>query len=436
MPRSLYTSSATKFRNNTRPTVIDLYSGAGGTGLAFSKAGFRILGAVEINRNAALTYEKNLGVKVRQIDIRNLSPTDFRKSLKLKRRQLDVLVGCPPCQGFSRLRNRNRDGKDDARNDLVIRYLEYVSEFMPKYALFENVPGLIHTGLGREFYNKLRAGLIDLGYSLVEKEEEAADYGVPQRRRRVILIAGRDGKRPPFPKPTHGHPTSLEVIKGQRQPWRTVREAIGGKYPKLRAGENGEKGSLYPNHKAPMTGERVLGFISKLPMNGGSRNEVPKRFWLRCHVSHNGHMDVYSRVSWDAPANTITCGCTNPSKGRFVHPEQNRALTPREAAALQGFPDTFVFYGGEASVQVGNAVPPPLAYAIAKAIRVRIQRAIIRKYPRRKPLPRRVRVSKGVTNFEDRSPRQCRTYLPSNRPLRRTGLRFARCVRLFCQVTV
>lgn len=208
MPKSLYPFRAIKKRSTTRPTVVDLYSGAGGTGLAFLKAGFRILGAVEINRNAALTYERNLGVKVRQIDIRNLSPEEFRSSLKLKRRQLDVLVGCPPCQGFSRMRNRNRDGKEDSRNDLVIRYLEYVSEFMPKYALFENVPGLIHTRLGREFYNKLRTGLINLGYSLVEKEEEAADYGVPQRRRRVILIAGRDGKKPPFPKATHGHPKS------------------------------------------------------------------------------------------------------------------------------------------------------------------------------------------------------------------------------------
>lgn len=411
MPKAPQSFCAIKNRYTTRPTVIDLYSGAGGTGLAFLKAGFRILGAVEISRNAARTYEQNLGVKVRQIDIRNLSPAEFRTSLKLKRRQLDVLVGCPPCQGFSRMRNRNRDGKEDARNDLVIRYLEYVSEFMPAYALFENVPGLIRTGIGREFYNKLRTGLIRLGYSLVEKEEEAADYGVPQHRKRVILIAGRDGKRPPFPKPTHGHPNSLKVIEGQRQPWRTVRDAIGGgKYPKLRVGENGEREGRYPNHKAPVTGERVLGFISRVPIDGGSRGEVPKQFWLRCHISHNGHIDVYSRVRWDAPANTITCGCTNPSKGRFVHPEQNRALTPREAAALQGFPDKFVFYGGETSVQIGNAVPPPLAYAIAKAIRTRIQRMRPRRCLRMSSSSRRARVLKCLTAIKGRSPQQRKTY--------------------------
>jgi DNA (cytosine-5)-methyltransferase 1 len=117
------------------------------------------------------------------------------------------------------------------------------------------------------------------------------------------------------------------------------------------------------------TGPSVLSFITAVPHDGGSRTQVPRERWLPCHRDHNGHKDVYGRVAWDRPANTITSGCNNPSKGRFVHPDQNRALSLREAAALQGFPDTFRFYGESISRQIGNAVPPPLARAIAEALK-------------------------------------------------------------------
>ncbi len=369
----------------SQPTVVDLFSGAGGTGLGFQKAGFHILGAVEINPNAAETYERNLKVKVKRIDIRQLSPQAFGEELSLEQGDLDVLVGCPPCQGFSRMRNQK--GREDKRNDLVLSYLEYVGELMPRFAVFENVPGLVRTEHGRQFYEQLLEGLTRLGYSSVKQEEDVANYGIAQRRRRVVVIADRDKDTPSFPKHTHEKPGTSEFSTGMYRPWLTVWDVIGnGNYPSLKAGENGEQGDKYPNHVAPSISEKVLDFIRRVPQDGGSRKDVPKQFWLQCHLSHQGHADVYGRLAWNSLANTITAGCTNLSKGRFVHPEQDRALTPREAAALQGFPNTFVFYGSDFSSQIGNAVPPPLAHAIAKLLRDLLCHERVRKNTHTSPL--------------------------------------------------
>lgn len=348
-----------------QPTVVDLFSGAGGTGLGFRRAGFRILGAIEKDPNAVETYKRNLGVYVFPSRIEHVIPTAYRVSLGLLPRELHVMVGCPPCQGFTRL--RNGDGATDKRNGLVLTYLSYVREFLPRFAVFENVPGIIRMPHGKEFYDGLCNGLRKLGYRVIELEEDAADYGAPQHRRRVVVLAGRDGEEPPKPERTHGDPQSEDVLSGRQKRWVTVRDAISC-YPKLEVGENGERAGKYPNHIAPKTGERVLSFIKRVPHDGGSRSEVPKEFWLNCHKTHNGHTDVYGRLSWDEPAGTLTSGCTNPSKGRFVHPNQDRALTPREAAKLQGFPDTYVFYGYYVAEQIGNAVPPPLAFSIARAL--------------------------------------------------------------------
>ena len=229
---------------------------------------------------------------------------------------------------------------------------------------------------GKKFFNALCKGLEALGYKVNQKLEDVADYGVPQHRERIIVIAGRNGEELPFPKATHNDPNSPEVVSGKLKPWLTVRDAIGrSRYPVLKAGENGEgkRKRKYPNHVAPEMSKKVLKFIRRVPHNGGSRKDVPKRPWLQCHRAHDGHTDVYGRLAWDAPSNTITCGCTNVSKGRFVHPTQDRALTPREAAALQGFADDFIFEADMAAEQIGNAVPPPFAYAIALALKKQIR---------------------------------------------------------------
>lgn len=368
--------SSKKTEERYVPTVIDLFSGAGGTGAGFREVGFKILGAVELDASAAESYRKNLGVKVKETDIRDLSPAKFRKQLNLEKEELDVLIGCPPCQGFSRM--RNGQGADDERNDLVLRYLKFVKEFMPRYAVFENVPGMLRYEFARTFYRRLCEGLRKLGYELKEYEEDAADYGTPQHRIRIIVIAARTGEEMPQLIKTHGNPSSEGVQSGKLKAWLTVADAIGNdKYPKVEAGQNGEEGGKYPNHIAPIIrSERVKDFIKAVPHDGGSRRKVPREKWLTCHLNKNsGHADVYGRMAWNKPANTLTCGCTNLSKGRFVHPVQDRAITYREAASLQGFKDSFVFHGKDISKQIGNAVPPTLSKALAAAIKREINSA-------------------------------------------------------------
>jgi DNA (cytosine-5)-methyltransferase 1 len=346
--------------------VIDLFAGAGGSALGFVRAGFQMAGAAEIDPDACRTYEALIGVRPLCVDLSQLPPGKAAELWGVEPGEVDVLIGTPPCQGFTQL--RNGAGEGDPRNNLVFVFLDYVSYFRPRFLFFENVPGLTRLSHGRAFYSALREGLFRLGYHLDEREVDAADYGVPQHRWRFIVLGARgDTALPPFPEPTHGDPDSLLVRAGLRLPWPTVREAIGH-LPPLRAGEGDLRD---PMHQAPRMGERVLKFIAQVPRDGGSRTEVPEKEWLSCHRDHGGHRDTYGRLAWDRPSGVITSGCCNVSKGRFAHPEQDRAITPREAALLQGFPPDTFFHGSLTSVQrqIGNAVPPPLAEAFARAIK-------------------------------------------------------------------
>lgn len=348
-----------------RATVVDLFAGAGGLSLGFVQAGFAVVGAAEVDPRAARTYEGLVGVRPLVADLSALPPEEAARKWGLEPGELTVLVGGPPCQGFTQMRGYR--GAGDPRNALLLVYLDYVAYLRPKFVLVENVPGLAALPHGRAFLEALHAGLHRLGYAFREGELDAVFYGVPQRRRRYFLLGAREGlPLPSWPEPTHGPPGSLEVVVGLKRPWVTVREAIGH-LPPLKAGER------YPHdpmHFAPSVGERVLRFIAKVPKDGGSRTQVPKEEWLHCHRDHNGHKDTYGRLAWDRPAGVITSGCCNVSKGRFVHPEQDRAITPREAALLQGFPPSAVFHGplGAVQRQIGNAVPPPLAKALALSI--------------------------------------------------------------------
>lgn len=353
-------------------TAVDLFSGAGGTGWGLKSAGFRVVAALEKDREAADTYKENIGVQPLVIDINDISPADFRRQhTELQPSELDVMVGCPPCQGFSRMRNEK--GRTDKKNDLVMVYLQFVLEFHPRFVLFENVPGLIRTAHGKHHYESLVQGLRSAGYAVRKELIDAVNYGVPQHRRRVIVIAGRDGEIPPFPKGTHGPPGTRAVREGYLMSWATVRQAIG-QFPPLKAGEEAPN---IPQHSARKLGDRVATFIAAVPKNGGGRLDVSEEFWLPCHTAHSGHRDVYGRLRWEQPATVITSGCTNVSRGRFVHPEQDRGLSLREAAALQGFPNEFIFKGktNSISAQIGNAVPPPLAEALASALKERLRQS-------------------------------------------------------------
>lgn len=333
----------------TRPTAIDLFSGSGGLTLGLRLAGFRVIGAVEIDPLAIETYTVNhRGVAVWGGDIREIEAGDVRRALGVQKGQLDVVAGCPPCQGFSSMRTLNgARAVDDPRNNLVFEFLRFVKEFRPKAVMMENVPALAVD----ERIRRLCDDLCALGYDCDRRVLDAADFAVAQRRRRMILLAGRS-QRMGFPTPEANR--------------RTVRDAIGWLPP---PGQSGD-----PLHDLPeKRSDRITELIKAVPKNGGSRMDLGKDNQLACHRKCNGFRDVYGRMRWDDVAPTMTSGCINPSKGRFLHPEQDRAITLREAALLQSFPPDHFFSLSRgkyaAAALVGNALPPELIKAIASAVR-------------------------------------------------------------------
>lgn len=334
-----------------RPTpllAIDLFCGCGGLTLGLKEAGFRVVGAVELDWLAAKTYRANhpeVHLWVR--DIRDLTPQEVMETLQLAVGQVDLLAGCPPCQGFSHLRTLNRSRPvEDERNNLLFDFLRYVRGLRPRFVMMENVPGLIHDERFGVFVNELRS----LGYSVDYGIVDAADYGVPQRRRRLILLAG------------HGKEVYLTPPLGNRV---TVGDVLKNLPP---AGASGDPLHDFPEKRS----DSVLQRIRNIPKDGGSRLALGDEEQLPCHRRCNGFKDVYGRMAWNDVAPTITTGCFNPSKGRFLHPEEDRAITMREAALLQGFPKSYVFCldRGKTGVarMIGNAFPPPLSKAQALAV--------------------------------------------------------------------
>lgn len=321
-----------------KPKAIDLFCGCGGLTLGLKKAGFEVIGAVDNDNLAVETYRANhKEVEIWEENIRTLSVEKVKRKLGIKKGELDLLAGCPPCQGFSTMRTLNgRKRIRDGRNKLVLEFQRFVEGLLPKAVMMENVPGLFKD-------KRLKILLEDLesiGYSVNCDVLDAADYGVPQRRKRMILLAGRYIKIPFGDK-----------VKRKK----TVFDAIG-KLPK--AGESGDKLHDLPERRS----KKVIKLIKKIPKNGGSRKDLGKRSQLACHKKCDGFKDIYGRMAWDYVAPTITSGCTNPSKGRFLHPEENRAITLREAALLQTFPPKYKFSlrkgKGYVSLMIGNALPP------------------------------------------------------------------------------
>jgi DNA (cytosine-5)-methyltransferase 1 len=329
--------------------AIDLFCGCGGLTLGLRQAGFRVIGAVDNDALSVETYRQNhRRVTVWEKDIRKLAVSKVKSRLKIRRGRLDLLAGCPPCQGFSTLRTLNGALViDDARNDLLLEFQRFVEGLRPRAVMMENVPGMA----GNEKFSAFRRKLKNLGYVGEYRILNAAEYGVPQRRRRLIYLAGY-GMAIPFADPLPRH--------------RTVRNAIGG-LPK--AGESGDPMHDIPEHRT----SRVMQFIHRIPKNGGSRTDLPEEDQLDCHRRCNGFKDVYGRMAWDDVAPTITSGCFNPSKGRFLHPEEDRAITMREAALLQGFPRRYKFPINTSktslALMIGNALPPPFIAAHSRQIR-------------------------------------------------------------------
>lgn len=336
--------------------AVDLFSGCGGLTLGLKQAGFRVLAAVEVDESSVETYSANHSdVRVFHTDIKKLGVSSLKKQIGLRKGKLDLLAGCPPCQGFSKLRALNRPlCVDDARNDLLFEFLRFAKELRPRAVMLENVPGLQNDHRFSQFCRSMKR----FGYHGHHRVLNAADYGVPQRRHRLIYIAGL-GKSIRFAPPS---PQKY-----------TVRDAIG-MLPT--PGASGD-----PVHDIPeRRSKRILDLIGRIPHDGGSRSSLSKDEQLECHRRCDGFYDIYGRMSWGSQAPTITSGCFNPSKGRFLHPDQNRAVTMREASLLQGFPKGYIFptvnNKTAIALMIGNALPPPFIMAHAAEIRKSFQEEI------------------------------------------------------------
>lgn len=331
------------------PTAIDLFCGAGGLTTGLRQARFKVIGAVDVDPLAVKTYKLNHPrVRVWKRTIEKVTVTEVKRTLGIENRDLSLLAGCPPCEGFSSLRTLNGARKiKDPRNDLIYQFMRFVRGLKPLTVMLENVPALAEDSRIDDVCDELE----ELGYSYVLDVLDASKYGVPQRRRRMILLAGRLG--------------SIEFAAEEAKS-KSVRQAIGN-LP-------GPNSSDDPLHKvSEARSDRIRELIRAIPKNGGSRLDLGTKKQLACHQTCDGFKDIYGRMAWAEVAPTITSGCVNPSKGRFLHPERNRAITLREAALLQTFPPDYKFAldRGKFAVAslIGNALPPLFVKLHAETLR-------------------------------------------------------------------
>lgn len=348
--------------------VIDLFSGCGGSALGFQQAGFIVKVAVDVNQNASESFRLNFpDAEVIASDISYVTGSDLLKAAGVSSGNDVVIIACPPCQGFSTAR-RKSEGMSDPRNTLIYEFLRLLEEVKPYAFVMENVPGLAN-GIGKPIFLNILQRLKELGYYTVHGIVDTADYGVPQRRKRLVLLGTNDPKiRLTFPKQTNQDP---DLTDRYLDSWNTVRSAIED-LPAIRAGEKSKNDQL---HRASRLAEINLRRMANTPHDGGGRLSWPEELILECHKKVTGYKDIYGRMKWDYPSPTITGGCVMISKGRFGHPEQDRAISLREAARLQTFPDSYIFAGnvGQIAAQLGNAVPPLLTKKIAESLAQAIQ---------------------------------------------------------------
>ncbi|MEM9128203.1 MAG: DNA cytosine methyltransferase [Pseudomonadota bacterium] len=329
--------------------VFDFFSGCGGTSKGFELAGLNPVFALDSDDDSAATFETNFpAAKVARSDITTFKSRVLNDLKKPGR--LTLFCGCAPCQPFTRQNTQKPEQSQDTRRSLLSFFGAFIEQHHPDYVFVENVPGMQRVA-GNSTLTRFSKRLVTLGYLTSIGVVESKAYGVPQRRRRLVLLASRHGKIG-FPSLTHG--PFLE------KPYSTVRQWIGH-LPEIKAGEAHPD---IPNHRAANLSDINLKRIMATPPEG-SRADWPKELQLDCHSKsgYSGHTDVYGRMRWDAPATGLTTRCISLSNGRFGHPEQHRAISVREAAALQTFPDSFEFVGslGSQAKQIGNAVPVLLA---------------------------------------------------------------------------
>lgn len=345
-------------------TVVDLFAGVGGLSYGFTKnERFEIILANEVEKDIAKAYSLNHStVNMLQGDIKDLSEGILRRAIG--KRAVDVVVGGPPCQSYSTLGKRQMD----ARASLFMEYKRVLGILHPRAFLFENVKGILSMDKGTLFEH-VRKEFEDIGYSLQYKILNAVDYGVPQLRERVILV-GFLGENPfQYPNPTHGKGLLPHV---------TMHDALED-LPALSCGEESAAYAACPDneflswarqgsydtlteHKAPNNSAHLRKIMAALK-DGQDRDDLPEELRPK-----SGFKNTYAKLWWEKPATTITRNFACPSSSRCIHPRDSRALTIREGARLQSFPDSYQFYGSDCMkrLEIGNAVPPLLSVALAK----------------------------------------------------------------------
>jgi DNA (cytosine-5)-methyltransferase 1 len=340
--------------SKNKPLAVDLFAGAGGLSLAAIEVGFEIAFAVENDAYAVQTYKKNLSKRngtrnttILEKSILEYSAEQTRADI-MKDEDCDLLLGGPPCQGFSTHRILGA-GVNDPRNQLLFAYFDFVKALRPRVFLVENVPGLLwdrHNDFLQRFYEEGAKAQ----YHLFDPVTlDARDFGVPQRRKRVFILGVREPANVEgfvWPPPATHYPANK--VSNDQKVWKSCAHVF-------EAAPAGDDNDIHMKH-----GAELIEAFRKTPPNGGSRKDSGRI--LPCHREHDGHKDVYGRINPAEPAPTMTTACINPSKGRFVHPTEHHGITVRQAARIQTFPDTYKFIGGltAAGRQIGNAVPVEL----------------------------------------------------------------------------
>lgn len=342
--------------SNKKVKVFDFFSGCGGTSQGFFQSGMDIVFGIDYDKDAGETFKLNFpNAYFINSDIKKLDTSVVKEIIKQNSfdHELILFSGCAPCQPFST--QNKKKSIDDPRQGLLNEFSRVVIDCLPDFIFIENVPGLQKTNSEFQPFTNFLEVLHKYNYFYEYKVVPALWFGVPQRRERLILIASKHGKIC-LPKPTHD---------GVDIPYSTVKDWIFD-LPAINAGETHP---FISDHQCAKLSPLNLNRIKNTP-EGGGRDSWPERLFLDCHKNHKGHSDVYGRLSWSKYSSTLTTKCISYSNGRFGHPEQNRALSIREAASLQTFPRTYKFCGSLQSKakQIGNAVPPLISETVGKEI--------------------------------------------------------------------
>lgn len=347
-----------KTDKRTKVQVLDFFSGCGGMSFGFATAQtdnirYEIRGAIDFDAHANATYERMLGITPITQDVEALLSrkvlNDAISHWSLSKDTPLLLIGCAPCQGFSS--HRKKDSRSDTRNALLETFGVIATKLLPDLVVMENVPEMLNERYWGHF-EQWKNIMMRAGYKVRTRIYNLAQFGVPQERFRVLVIASRHWRHFSMPYPTYSPEHFV-----------TVRQAIAH----LKPLEAGEIDTSDPMHITSRHRQETIELIRQIPPDGGSRRSLPNNIGPECLRRVDGFRDVYGRLAWDKPAVAITARCRTPSCGRYTHPTQHRGLSVREAALLQGFPDTYIFEGpfDDKYKQIGNAVSPIFSRSIA-----------------------------------------------------------------------